>query len=100
MELPFGKKPFTKKATPTANANVIKAPSPPPAKEKNMPIQPKRHRKRNQVTIIDTTQGDGNMKGKNIVIETPSTTALIFGDLAKDNFKDEDISSWSKKGKG
>lgn len=28
-----------------------------------------------------------------------SAASLIMGDLAKDNFKDEDIVSWSKKGK-
>lgn len=96
-ELPFGENPFAKKATPSACTNANTA-LPPPAITKNAPPQNQRHKKRQQVTIVDFFRCENAKKSKT----TPngsSSAAIILGDLIKDNFRDEDISNWSKSGK-
>lgn len=99
MELPFAENPFARKPTPSSNVNATRAPSPPPVVQK-APPQQQRHKKRNhQITVTDAFRGDANKKGKSSTVGNPSTSYLIFGDLTNDNFKDEDVASWSKRGK-
>lgn len=38
-------------------------------------------------------------KDKTTTDENSSTASLIFGDLAKDNFRDKDITNWRERGK-
>lgn len=51
-----------------------------------------------QVTIYDPTRGDNARKSKTTTAESSSAT-MILGDLIKYNFRDEDITNWSKQGK-
>lgn len=97
MELSFGKKPFAKKATPTPSCNVNTAPPPSVNPAKNAPPQP-RHRKRQKVTINDSSKGENAKKSKTAPDEA-SSAAMVFGDLIKDNFRDKDITNWSNRGK-
>lgn len=98
MELPFGENPFAKKATPSVSATVATASPPAVAKTKTVPPPAQRSRKRPQVTILDPSRGDNSKKSKAAVSES-SSAVMILGDLVKDNFKDEDVSGWMKRGK-
>lgn len=101
VELPFEDNPFASKATPSSQANVDKAHaiSVPPA-PKAPPQNTQRQKKiTNQVTINDAGRGEASMRGKMIASKTPYAASLIIWDLAKDNFKDEDVICWSKRGK-
>lgn len=62
-------------------------------------MQQRQRKRNNQVTITDAANGDANKKGKTSTTGSPSAASIIFGDLAKDNFKDEDVTNWSKRSK-
>lgn len=100
-ELPFGDNPFASKAMPSSNANADVAPTttvPPLSKEP--PVNTQTQRKRtHQVTINDAGKGEASKKNKPAQVDTSSTASLLFGDIAKDNFKDGDGVTWSRRGK-
>lgn len=48
--------------------------------------------------LVDSLKGDASKKARNTVAES-LTTSIIFGDMIKYNFKDEDIVNRSKRGK-
>lgn len=98
MELPFDENPFGKKSTPTISTSATAVPPPQPTVQINAPTQTQRSRKRNQVTIVDSLKGDNSKKAKNQTGES-STSSIMFSDMIKDNFKEEDTVNWSKRGK-
>lgn len=56
-------------------------------------------KKRTVQVINDSGRGEAHKKGKSTANDTPYAASLIIGDLAKENFKDEDVICWSKRGK-
>lgn len=100
VELPFGDNPFASKETPSQNNNTEKIPPTAPPTPRAPPLFNVRQKKRNtHIAINDPGKGDANKKGKTTTSDAPSAVSLTMGHVAKDNFKDEDIVSWSKRGK-
>lgn len=97
IQLPFGDNLFAAKATPSSNTNADKtlflAPPAPKAPPLVNPMQKKRI---THVMINDSGRGEATKKRKTTVSDSPCAAFLIMGDLAKDNFEDEDVVSWSK----
>lgn len=99
-ELPFGDNPFAAKTTPSASVVVEKALHIIPPVSRAPLTNTQRHRKRNNQAINnDPGKGKASKKGKATTTEASSVASQIIGDLAKDNFKDEDIIGWSKRGR-
>ena len=98
-ELPFGDNPFSSKAKPSSNTNAAPSTTVQPI-PKAPPLSIPRHKKRTHHTINDDAgKGDALKKSKHVQIDSPSTASVLFGDIAKENFKDEDVVLWSRRGK-
>lgn len=109
VELPFGDNPFATTTTPSPSVLEEKAPATAPAIPKGgptfsaipkaPPLNNQMQKKRTVQVINDSGRGEAHKKGKSTANDTPYAASLIIGDLAKENFKDEDVICWSKRGK-
>lgn len=51
------------------------------------------------MVLVNYDKDNPLKKSKNIINESPSAASMIMGDPVEDNFKNENIVSWSKRGK-
>lgn len=93
VELPFGKYPFARKPTPSSGINTNKAaPSTiPVSRAPPLLINPRNKRNINHTTGNDPVKGEASKKNKTVPLDAPYTASLVFGDITKENFKDEDV---------